>query len=142
MLFDIARMVVVYFGAMGVLRTLRELGNAAVRAVAVLYIAFCLCGSAGICLCDPDPDDCGEHCHDCGSHSEDECLHFTVDVDDFLAPQTGVSLPSVPLAFFSVPSFAVVEIPARPRLRPSSTAPPDGGGGRYVSYSTRLHPLA
>ena len=140
--FDIVRRVVVYFGVMGILRTLRRLGNAAVRAVAVLYVAFSVCGSVGICLCDPDPDDCGEHCHDCGNHSEDECLHFTIDVDDFLTPPTGVSLPSAPIAIFSVPPFAVVEIPARPRLRLSSTAPPDGGGGRYVSYSTRLHPLA
>lgn len=132
----------VYFRAMGLLRTLRKLGTAAVRAAAVLYVAFCLCGSAELCFCDPDPDNCGEHCHDCEDHSEDECLHLAVDVDDFLAPQTGVSLPAVSLAFFSAPSFTVVEIPVRPRLRPSSTAPLDGGGGIYVSYSKRLHPLS
>lgn len=140
-MFDIVRSVVVYSNAMGILRTLRKLGNAAVRAAAVLYVALCLCGSVGICLCDPDPDGCGERCHDCDGHSDDECLHFTVDVDDFLAPQTGVSFLSAPLAILPVPPMVAV-IPERPRLRPSSAAPPDGGGGRYVSYSARLHPLA
>ena len=132
----------VYFAAMGILRTLRKFGNAAVRAVAVLYVAFCLCGSVGICLCDADPDGCGEHCHDCGDHSSEECLHFSVDVDDFLAPQTGVSLPAVCLEFVPAPPFAAAEKTAGPRLRPPPAAPPDGGGGGYVSYSVRMHPLA
>jgi hypothetical protein len=35
-----------------------------------------------------------------------------------------------------------MDIPVRPRLRPSSTAPPDDGGGRFISYSKRLHPLS
>jgi hypothetical protein len=127
---------------MGILRTLGKFGNAAVRAASVLYVVLCLCWSSEICLCDPDPDNCGEHCHECDGHSAEECLHFSVDVDDFLAPQTVVSLPAVPPAIFPEPSLAVSAVPARPRERPSSTAPPDGGGGRYVSYSKRLHPLA
>lgn len=127
---------------MGFLRTLRKFGSAAFRAVAVLYVAFLLCGTVEICLCDPDPDNCGEHCHDCEDHSEDKCLHLTVDVDDFLAPQTGVSLPAVSPAFFYAPSHVAVEFPVMPRLRPSSTAPPDSGGGRYISYYSRMHPLS
>ena len=38
-----------------------------------------------LCLCAPDPDCCGEHCHDCGSapepqteHVEHACDHLTV----------------------------------------------------------------
>ena len=126
---------------MGILRTLRKMGTAAVRAAAVLYVTFCAYGSIEICFCDPDPDDCGEHCHDCSGHSDDECRHFAVDVDDILAPQTGVPLPEVDLAFFCAPSPAAGEIPVRPRLRPSSTAPPDGDG-TYISYSKRLNPLS
>ena len=126
---------------MAMMRTLRKLGKAAIRAVSVLYVALCLCWSAEICLCDPDPDNCGEHCHECDGHTEDDCLHLSVDVDDFLVPQTGVPLPSAMLEFFSPPPFQVVEISLRPRLRPLSTAPPDCGG-KYVSYSARLHPLS
>ena len=131
----------IYFDAMKIQRTLRKLGSAAFRAAGALYVAFSLCGAFEICLCDPDPDNCGEHCHDCEDHSGDECLHLTVDAGDILAPQTGVSIPAVVLAFFSAPSFSVEESPLRPRLRPSSTAPPDSGG-RYISYSRRLNPLS
>jgi hypothetical protein len=126
---------------MGFLRTLRKFGSAAFRAVAVLYVAFLLCGTVEICLCDPDPDNCGEHCHDCEDHSGHECSHLTVDVDDILAPQTGVSIPAVVLAFFSAPSLSVEELSLHLRPRPSSTAPPDSGG-RYISFSSRLHPLS
>ena len=122
-------------------KAIKRFCSTATMIAASFIVAFSLGGSLQICLCDPDPDNCGEHCHDCGEHSGDDCLHLTVDVDDFLAPQTGVSIPAVALAFFSAPSFAVVDIPARPRLRPSSNAPPDSGG-RYVSYSYRLNPLS
>lgn len=126
---------------MKTVKAIKKVCIAAAKFAAMFSVTFCLGGAFEICLCDPDPDNCGEHCHDCGEHSGDDCLHLTVDVDDFLAPQTGVSIPAVALAFFSAPSFAVVDIPARPRLRPSSNAPPDGGG-RYVSYSFRLNPLS
>ena len=126
---------------MGILRTLGKFGNAAVRAASVLYVALCLCWSSEICLCDPDPDNCGEHCHECDGHSAEECLHFSVDVDDFLVPQTGVPLQSVPPEIFSPPPFLSAEFPPRPRPRPVSAAPP-GCGGAYVSYSARMHPLS
>ena len=85
---------------MAMMRTLRKLGKAAIRAVSVLYVALCLCWSAEICFCDPDPDNCGEHCHECDGHTEDDCLHLSVDVDDFLVPQTGVPLPSAMMMYF------------------------------------------
>ena len=127
---------------MKIVKTIKKMCIAATNLAAAFSVALCLRSAIEICLCDPDPDDCGEHCHDCGDHSEDKCLHLTVDVDDFLAPQTGVSLPAVSPAFFSAPSHAAVEFPVMPRLRPSSTAPPDSGGGRYISYYSRMHPLS
>lgn len=126
---------------MNPLKAIKRFCSTATMIAASFIVAFSLGGSLQICLCDPDPDNCGEHCHDCGDHSEDKCLHLTVDVDDFLAPQTEVLLPAVSFACFSAPPSAVKELPLRFRLRPSSTAPPDGGG-RYISYSPQLHPLS
>ena len=124
---------------MGVLRTLRKAGGAVVKTVSVFSVAFCLTGSARICLCDPDPDDCGEHCHDCSGHSEDECHHLTIDLDEFLVPQSDTATVTDGLAIpvcTMVPQIAA--IPSEPVIRPISTAPPDSGG-TYVSYSTRIH---
>lgn len=127
---------------MGILRTLRKTGDAVARAVSVLSVAFCLMGNIGICLCDPDPDDCGRHCHDCSSEPEDECRHLTIDLDDFLVPQSDDILPQTaadaPIRDISKTSLTA-DADARPR--PTSTAPPDSGG-TYVSYSTRIHPLS
>ena len=134
--------IVVYFYAMGILRTLRRLGTAVVRAAVVLYVTFCVCGSIEICLCDPDPDNCGEHCHDCDEHSKDECHHFSIDVDDFMVPHAGATVPSAPAMVCPPSAFAVAAIPDQQRTRPISTAPPDSGGGMYLSYSARIHPLA
>jgi hypothetical protein len=118
------------------------MGDSVARAVSVLSVSFCLAGSASICLCDSDPDDCGENCHECDGHSADECRHLTIDIDDFITPQSDDTVP-VP-AVADVPVF-VLEPPAAvsaPRMRPASTAPPDTGGGSYVSYSPRIHPLS
>ena len=133
---------VVHFAAMGILRILRKMGDSVVRTVSVLSVSFCLAGSASICLCDTDPDDCGEHCHECDGHSADECRHLTIDIDDFITPQSDDLLPVPAVAEASVP---VMEHPAAIcalRMRPVSTAPPDAGGGRYVSYSPWIHPLS
>jgi hypothetical protein len=127
---------------MGFLRTLRKFGSAAFRAAAVLYVAFLLCGTVEICLCDPDPDNCGEHCHDCEDHAADECRHLTVDVGDYFVSQTAVSIPSVFAAVYPFPVSANLELSFRPRLRPVSTAPPDNSTGNFLFYSTRIHPLA
>jgi hypothetical protein len=123
------------------MHTLRKLGSAAFRAAATFYAVLCLCLTVEMCLCDPDPDNCGEHCHDCDDHSENTCLHLSIDVDDFLAPQAGVSIPAISPAVFCTPTLALLEQPARFRARPQSTAPPDSGG-RYISFSSRLHPLS
>ena len=113
-----------------------------VRTAAVLNVALCVCGSIEICLCDPDPDNCGEHCHDCDEHSKDECHHFSIDVDDFMVPHAGATVPSAPAMVCPPSAFAVAAIPDQQRTRPISTAPPDSGGGMYLSYSARIHPLA
>ena len=130
----------VHFSAMGMLRTLRKVGSAAVRAVSLLSVAFCLNGTASICFCDTDPDECGEHCHDCSEpETEDSCKHLTIQVDEFLVPQTDMDVAADGLeapACLSVPPIAA--IPSEPVIRPVSTAPPDSGG-TYVSYSTRIH---
>ena len=133
---------VVHFAAMGILRILRKMGDSVVRTVSVLSVSFCLAGSASICLCDTDPDDCGEHCHECDGHSADECRHLTIDIDDFITPHSDDILPVLIVA--DAPVF-MVELPTAVcalRMRPVSTAPPDAGGGRYVSYSPWIHPLS
>ena len=127
---------------MGIMRTLRKLGSAVVRTVVMLYVAFCVCGSIKICLCDPDPDNCGEHCHDCTEHSEDECCHFSVDVDDFMVPHTEITLQSIPIMAYEASPIVIWEFAVLPKLNPTSTAPPDSSGNRYISYSTRIYPLA
>ena len=130
----------IHFFAMGLLRTLRKAGNAVLRAVSLLSVAFCLNGTASICFCDTDPDECGEHCHDCSEpETEDPCKHLTIQIDEFLVPQTDMTAVTdgLPMpAFFPVPQIAAV--PSEPVMRPISTAPPDTGG-TFVSYSTRIH---
>jgi hypothetical protein len=134
--------IVVHFTAMGMLRTLRKIGDSVARAVSVLSVSLCLAGSAGICLCESDPDGCGENCHECDGHPSGECRHLTIDVDDFVIPQSDDILPVPAVAGAPV---SMMEIPAAVcalRMRPISTAPPGAGGGRYVSYSSRIHPLS
>ena len=130
----------IHFFAMGIFRTLRKAGTAALRAVSLLSVVFCLNGTASICFCDTDPDECGEHCHDCSEpETEDSCKHLTIQIDEFLVPQTDMTAVTdgLPMpAFFPVPQIAAV--PSEPVMRPISTAPPDTGG-TFVSYSTRIH---
>ena len=126
---------------MGILRTLRKVGDAAVRAVSLLSVAFCLNGAANICFCDTDPDGCGEHCHDCSEpETEDSCKHLSIQIDEFLVPQTDTATATdgleLPVCFTASLNFA---ISPEPVVRPVSTAPPDSGG-TYVSYSTRIYP--
>ena len=131
----------VHFLAMGILRTLRKVGDAAVRAVSLLSVAFCLNGTANICFCDTDPDECGEHCHDCSEpETEDSCKHLTIQIDEFLVPQTDTATVTDGLAMpVCIMAPQIASIPSEPAIRPISTAPPDSGG-TYVSYSTRIHP--
>lgn len=124
---------------MGILRTLKKTGDAVVRAVSVFSVAFCLLLNVGVCLCDPDPDDCGEHCHDCGGASQDECSHISIDMDGFLVPQSDDTVPQAHSSRAFVYSPVIRRVVAR--TRPVSTAPPDSGGA-YVSYSAKLHPLS
>ena len=108
--------------------------------MSLLSVAFCLNGTANICFCDTDPDECGEHCHDCSEpETEDSCKHLTIQIDEFLVPQTDTATVTDGLAIpvcTMVPQIAA--IPSEPVIRPISTAPPDSGG-TYVSYSTRIH---
>ena len=110
---------------MGILRTLRKVGDAAVRAVSLLSVAFCLNGTASICFCDTDPDGCGEHCHDCSDpETDDSCKHLTIQIDEFLVPQTdmatvtdGLAMPS----FCPVPQIAAAT--SEPVMRPRKNSP-------------------
>ena len=135
----------VHFAAMGILRILRKMGDSVVRAVSVLSVSFCLAGSASICLCDTDPDDCGEHCHECDSHSADECRHLTIDIDDFITPHSDDILPVLIVA--DAPVF-MIELPTAVcalRIRPVSTAPPDAGAADTFHIppgSTRFREVA
>lgn len=140
--FDIAFPVVIHLSAMGILRTFRKIAETAVRAVSILSVAFCLSRSVTLCFCDTDPDDCAEHCHDCSEPEEsDSCKHLTIQIDEFLVPQTDSPLTDVALAIPAPVPIDAWSICNGPHTRPISTAPPDCGGS-YVSYSTRIHPLS
>ncbi len=98
-----------------------------------LAVAFCLFALTVLhgltfCLCDPDPDGCGEHCHDCGTppppsetHLEHVCDHLILD-----GPPPGEPVPSAVkelngllLALAAMPPPACVPIlpPTAPRCR-------------------------
>lgn len=112
--------------------------DAAARALSVISVSFCLSGSIGICLCDNDPDDCGECCHDCADHSEDECRHLTIDLGDFMYPQSDATPAYGEIAQTQHLKIEISAADLAFAPRPSSTAPPDTGGV-YTSYSSRIH---
>lgn len=107
---------------------------------ASLAVAF-LAGPASICVCDDDPDHCGEACHDCSGSSADECEIVTIDVDDFTLSQND-DLPDL-----EHQSDGFVDLHAWPdrRIRritlPASTSPPIRNWA-YSSCYPRLNPIS
>lgn len=128
---------------MNIAGTMKRTVRAAARILAGLAAAFLLAGSMQFCLCDEDPDNCGEKCHDCSTHQtqEDGCDHVTLGPDDFTVPDNDV-LPVCALQEAPVPDFCVrpdFEIKTPPR--PSAASPPPRRS-QYVSYSPKLNPLS
>ena len=132
-------------------------------AAALVSVVVLLAGSVQVCLCDPDPDNCGRPCHVCVDepaarggvqlgadsspidgttlrHEEHACNHVTLALGDSFPVSTDVPVPLV--GNFPVGSWTLtLSHPLVQRMRPNSTAPPDSGGG-YLLYATRIHPLA
>lgn len=115
----------------------------AATTVSAVALAFRLGGALEICLCDPDPDGCGETCHDCpdGHTGEeaDDCAHVSVRVDAPAVAPTGVDIPAVPTAPPPVAAAPRLLQTVRRLPAPPSTAPPDPGG-TYAFRAPRLHP--
>lgn len=133
-------------------------------AAALVSVVVLLAGSVQVCLCDPDPDNCGRPCHVCVDepaarggvqlgadsspidgttlrHEEHACNHVTLALGDSFSVPTDVPVPLV--GDFPVGSWTLtLSHPLVQRMRPNSTAPPDSGGGGYLLYATRIHPLA
>jgi len=66
-------------------KALRKAANGLRLAFAFFLFALTVLQGVTLCLCPPDPDACGEHCHDCGSVPEPQtqnvehaCDHLTV----------------------------------------------------------------
>ena len=132
-----------------------------VKAMACAVAAALLLGnSLEICLCEADPDGCGEACHDCSApHAPvcapdirtdagpsllavDDCHHIQIAVDG-LMPFDGSVRPVTAIAV-ARPSQSA-DLPhevVRKALLPRATAPPSASGGGYLLYSRRLCPLS
>ena len=90
---------------------------AGLRLFLALFL-FAVTGLQGLtlCLCAPDPDDCGDHCHSCGctpepqsEHVDHACDHLTVadlppcesgsrGLDDLIAALVVLTTVQAPLA--------------------------------------------
>ena len=128
---------------MKLLKAMKNACITATRIAAALVVACCLGGTLKICLCDPDPDNCGEHCHDCTPQSSELCEHVEISIDASTIPSTDVPIPVV---YDAPPPTATLRLltdnTPLSRLRPPSTAPPDCGGNNYIYHSFRLYPLS
>jgi hypothetical protein len=120
-------------------KTAKKIIRSVCSTFAVLSLVFCVNGTIRFCLCDSDPDDCGEHCHDCSTETEEECDHVTVKMDAPLTPQSGVELPLVIAVSPAVETSSVFSLESELPGVQFWTGPPDSGG-RYISHSKRLYP--
>lgn len=126
---------------MKLLKTAKKITAGAVRTFAALSLVFCVNGTLQLCLCDSDPDGCGEHCHECVPENQDDCVHVTVQLDAPLAPQTSLDAPQVVAALPASVDFTVSPEGFLSSPDPAATGPPHPGG-LYISSSTRLYPLS
>ena len=97
---------------------------------AALFSASVLQGLT-LCLCAPDPDGCGEQCHDCGSapepqagHLDHVCEHLTISD---LAPSEKVTTVTIKVPCAPLPQILPqMPVGVRLTLRPRAFAhPPD-----------------
>jgi hypothetical protein len=59
-----------------------------------------------------------------------------------MVPHTEITFQSIPIISYEESPVVIWEFATLPKLSPTSTAPPDSSGGKYISYSTRVYPLA
>jgi len=66
-------------------KPLQKIANGLRFSFAFIFFALTVLQGLTLCFCPPDPDACGEHCHDCGSVPEPQspkiehmCDHLTV----------------------------------------------------------------
>lgn len=127
---------------MKIVKAIRRAINTATNFMAVLLAAIFLAGPVSFCLCDEDPDNCGEACHDCSESTDEDCEHATIDVDDFTLSHNDDNIinldcqPDAVTDFYSTPGLM-----ARQISRPSATSPPFRSWA-YTSYSKRLNPIS
>lgn len=100
-----------------------------------------------LCLCDEDPDGCGEPCHECHegepSHTDglsepDTCAHLDLSATDLTRSEVKVRLPTAELA--PLPAvLAPVTVSRRRVSIPCQTSPPDKSR-TFCRFSFRLMP--
>ena len=115
--------------------------SSAVRVVAAFAAAVtgfaAVVRGAELCLCDPDPDGCGQPCHVCGAAdpegiSQDEgCHHLELDAADLAIAETSVVWPVLPESASVIP--AAVALPVLRKVPvPHAAGPP--GPRLYLSH--------
>ena len=127
---------------MSFLKAMRKVSIVAASLVATFALALCVNKPLQLCLCDDDPDDCGEHCHECAPETDHDCNHIVIELETPSPTQTSVSVPVVAAESFI--SSSAVQLSHRfilDSLLPSANKPPDLRG-TYISSSTRLYPLS
>ena len=112
----------------------------------VFFLASILQGVT-LCLCAPDPDECGEHCHDCGTvpepqttHIDHVCEHLVISVlspaekDTFVPVKvSGVSLQK--FALYTDQMWSGVRLSVNQFMRPPGVLSPQL---IFISCSTQL----
>lgn len=127
---------------MKIVKAIRRAINTATNFMAVSLALLFLAGPVSFCLCDEDPDNCGEACHDCSESTDEDCEHATIDVDDFTLSHNDDNIinldyqPDAVTDFYSTPGLM-----ARQISRPVAASPPFRSWA-YTSYSKRLNPLS
>ena len=117
-----------------------KFNHAVMIAMAVVSSFVCCTRGMAICLCDDDPDNCGEACHEChDEHSEEECIHLEFSAVDQNVATTTISfqLPEFCLMRSVEPNFRIVKFFSK---SVNSTAPPLSPQDTFLSYSLRLMP--
>lgn len=123
-------------------KAIRRVTSCAANFMAVLLATIFLAGPVSFCLCDEDPDNCGEACHDCSESTDEDCEHTTIDVDDFTLSHNDDNIINVDYIPDALADFySLNNLKARQISRPSATSPPFRSWA-YTSYSKRLNPLS
>lgn len=127
---------------MKIVKAIRRAMHCAANFMAVMLAAIFLAGPVSFCLCDEDPDNCGEACHDCSESTDEDCEHTTIDVDDFTLSHNDDNIINIDYQYEAVADFySPLSLKAQQISRPSATSPPFRSWA-YTSYSKRLNPLS